>query len=172
MRRGVVRLPLALPVALATPATSGSRMNVGIRPGVAVATRAPPLRSLPGPRNPPGGTALDVLDVADNIDVRWVHTPGDATEVIAFEARRDRPAYNLVDDPVSLPHLPVDLDVPITPAVSRPDPLPTAGDGDGYDLRGKLGRQASPIRKTGDDPRRVLGDVGEGEAQIMPPVRV
>jgi hypothetical protein len=172
MRRGVVRLRLALPVALAAPPSSGSRVNVGVRLGVAVATRAPPLRSLAGPRDPSSCPALDVLDVGHNIDVRRVDAPGDAAEVIAFEAWRDRPAYNLVDDPVSLPHLPVELDVPITPAVSRPDPLPTASDGDGHDLRGKLRRQVSPIRETGDDPRRALGNRGQVEAQTMPPVRV
>src|SRR6266850_1232130 len=115
-------LPFA--VALAAPATRRARVNVGVGFGVGVTARAPPFGSLAGTRDPPGGSTPHVFRVRHQLHVGRVHTPWDPAQMVALETWRNRSPEVFIDDPVSLPDMPTDLDVAVPAIIPRAGPLP------------------------------------------------
>src|SRR5262252_7996339 len=132
--------PLPFARALAAPAATRPRMNVGIRLCVGMTARAPPLGPLAGAGHPPGSSSLDVLNVCHHLNVRRVDTPSDPATVVAFESWRDRPSHKLIENPVGLPDAALNPDVSVSPTVSRADPLPAASDCVGQDFRNDMWR--------------------------------
>jgi len=108
-----------------------------------------PLGSLAGPRHPPGSPTSDILSMGNQFQVRRIHAPWDAAEVVALQFGRDGAAHQLVDDPVSLPYSTVDAGVPVPTGITCADPLPTAGDGVRENLGCYGGGQARPGYRDG-----------------------